>query len=145
MAYCTITDIEKLLPGSQLVRLTDDEAAGAVDTDRVQEAIDSATEVIDSYIGARVKLPLSDSVPVLGKLCVDIAIFNLYSRVKENIPETREKRYNDAIRFLEKIAEGKISLGVQPPPDPPASGNYDQGSRVSVRDKIFDATTMDKF
>lgn len=145
MAYCTLADIEKLLPEAQLIRLTDDESLGAVNTDRVQEAIDAAAEETDAWIGARVALPLSKSVPVLTRLNVDIAIYHLYSRYAEKMPETRSTRYKDAIKVLEKIADGAISLGVQGPPDPPAAGNYEKAAQVDTRNKDFDATTMAKY
>lgn len=146
MSYCTLDDLKKLLPEAVLIRLTDDETAGAVNESRGTEAIDSAAEEIDAYIGGRVKLPITGTIPpILGKLNVDLAIYNLYSRVKETIPETRAQRRKDAIRFLEKVSEGKISLGLQPPPDPPAEGGYDGASRVDARIKVFDKTTMDKY
>ena len=144
MAYCTLADIEKLLPESQLIRLTDDESAGVVNTDRVQEAIDSAADEIDSWIGARVALPLSKAIPLLTRINADVAIYFLYGRYAETIPETRANRYKDAVRLLEKINTGDISLGVQAPPDPPAAANYEKGVQVSTRDKDFSETTMAK-
>jgi phage gp36-like protein len=146
MAYCTIDDVKKMIDEVKLIRLTDDENTSSINSDRLQEAINSAAEEIDTYIGGRIALPISgDTPPILGKLNVDIAIYNVYSRVKEAIPEVRAERYKAAIRFLEKLSEGKISIGCQPPPDPPNEGDYAGGSRVSVRDKIFDETTMGKY
>lgn len=146
MAYCTIDDLKKILPETILIRLTDDESAGVIEETRAQEAIDSAAEEIDTYIGARVALPISGTVPpILGKINADIAVYNLYSRVKEQVPDTRTSRHKDAVRLLEKIGEGKISLGLQPPPDPPAAGNYSGGNQVNTRTKIFDEETMDKY
>lgn len=144
MAYCT--DIEKMIDAAKLVRLTDDENTGAINSDRLQEAIDSAAEEIDTYIGGKVKLPISGTPPpILGKINADIAIYNLYSRVKEEIPLTRADRYKNAVKLLEKITKGEISIGLQPPPDPPGKGDYAGGARVSARDKIFDETTMAKY
>lgn len=145
MAYCTKADILKMLPESQLIRLTDDEGASAVNDGRVTEAIDSAAEEIDTYLGSRYVLPLSSTPPVLGKLNVDMAIYNLYSRVKEQVPETRKERYQNAVRFLMKLAKGEVSIGSQPPPDPPESGQYEGSSKAEVRTKVFDETTMDKY
>ena len=146
MAYCTIDDLKKMLPEAVLIRLTDDSNTGAIVTARAQEAIDSAAEEIDVYLGSRIALPITGTVPpVLGKSNVDLAIYNLFSRVKETVPETREKRYRNAIRLLEKVSEGKISLGIQPPPDAPADEEYFGRSRVDARDKDFDETTMGKY
>ena len=144
--YCTIDDIKKMIDEVRLIRLTDDEGSGSINTEHLQEAIDSAAVEIDSYIGGRVALPIVGDVPsMLNKLNVDIAIYNVYSRDAEKTPEVRADRYKNAIRFLEKFSEGKGSLGSQPPPDPPDEGDYSAGSRVSARDKMFDETTMDKY
>lgn len=146
MAYCTIDDVKKMIDEGKLIRLTDDEDTGSINSDRLQEAIDSAGEEIDTYIGGRIALPITGDVPpILGKLNVDLAIYNVYSRVKESIPEVRAERYKAAIRFLEKLSEGKISIGCQPSPDSPDEGSYSGSSRVSVRDKMFDETTMGKY
>ena len=146
MAYCTQSDIEKMLPEKQLIRLTDDENAGIVNTIRLDEAINSAAGEIDSWIGGRTKLPISGTIPpILEKFNTDMAIFNLYSRYSENIPETRAERYKNAIKILEKISEGKLSFGLQPVPDPPDENEYAAAGRISARDKIFDSTTMDKY
>jgi len=146
MAYCTQSDIEKMLPEKQLIRLTDDENTGLINTVRLDEAIDSAAEEIDAYIGSRTKLPVSGTAPpILGKFNTDIAIFNLYSRFSENIPETREDRYKNAIKTLEKISEGKLSFGIQPLPDPPSADEYAAAGQISARDKMFGPAAMDKY
>ena len=146
MAYCTIDDLKKLLPEAVLIRLTDDESAGVVNEARAQEAIDSAGEEIDTYMGGKFALPITGTVPpILGKLNTDIAIYNLYSRLKETVPETRSERHKNAVHLLEKIMEGKISIGLQPLPDSPDSGNYSGAGQMSARTKIFDETTMGKY
>jgi len=146
MAYCTIDDLKKLIPEAKLIRLTDDEGVGAVDTDRAQEAIDSAAEEMDTYMGGKFALPISGTAPpILGKINTDIAIYNLYSRVKETVPDTRAERYKNAVGLLKEIAKGNISIGLQPIPDAPDAGDYAGGNRVSARTKIFDAETMDKY
>ena len=146
MAYCTIDDLKKALPETILIRLTDDISIGAVDKVKAEEALTSAAEEIDAYIGGKVKLPIAGTAPpILGKINIDIAIYNLYTRVKEEIPQTRTDRYKNAVRLLEKISKGEISIGLQPMPDPPGKGEYDCAGRISVRPKIFDETTMGKY
>ena len=143
-AYCTLDDLKKTVPEAVLIRLTDDSGADIIDETKAVEAMASAAEEIDTYIGGRVKLPIAGTAPpILGKINADIAVYNLYSRVKEEIPQTRAERYKNAVRLLEKIAKGELSIGLQPPPDPPES--YDGASRVNARDKLFDEDTMDKY
>jgi len=46
---------------------------------------------------------------VIQKL-VDITLFNAHAKVMpHNVPELREKRYNNAINWLEKVSSGFIS------------------------------------
>lgn len=46
---------------------------------------------------------------VLGRLA-DITLYNLHTRVMpDNIPKLREKRYGNAITWLEKLADGFIA------------------------------------
>ena len=142
--YCTIEDLKKALPEAVLIRLTDDTGAGVIDEAKTSEAITSAAEEIDTYIGGRVKLPIAGTTPpIFGKINADIAIYNLYSRVKEDIPQTRADRYKNAVRLLEKISKGEISIGLQPLPDPPE--HYDGAGQVNTKTKIFDNDTLGKY
>jgi len=143
MGYCEITDIQKMLPDRTIIQLTDDEKTGAIGNDRLMESIDSASEEIDAYIGAVVKLPISGDVPpILGKLSADITVYNLYSRLQEKIPDTREQRYRNAVRILEKIASGDMSFGLQPEPETPTSPS---ASMVCSRKKIFSENRLEMY
>jgi len=69
---------------------------------------------------------------------VDIAIYNLYAR-RKGTPEDRQKRYDDAIRFLKDVATGKASLGEDDPAGTPAGSHkpdIDQADRIFTRDKM---------
>lgn len=146
MAYCTVDDILEILPEAQVIRLTDDENSGAYDPGKVQGAIDAAAEEINSYLGGRVALPIAGAIPpILKKFNADMAAYNLYSRVAEEIPSTRKDRYDNAVKLLEKIAEGKLTLGLQPPPDAPAAADCENAAQVQTRSKIFDEKVMDRF
>ncbi len=145
MAYCTSEDIQNALPSADVIRLTDDEGAGVINTARLDEAISSAADEMDLYLGQKYALPISVVPAILAKLNIDLAIWNLYGRVKSQIPDMRVERYKNAVAMLDKIAGGKISIGCQPVPDPPVAGGYENPSRVSVRTKDFDATTMEKY
>jgi phage gp36-like protein len=145
MGYCDLENIQKALPMDVLMRLTDDEDRGAIDEEKVDEAIEAGAEEINTYLGSLYDLPLSSIPAILEKLNIDIAIYNLYARITESVPETRQKRYENAIRFLEKVAKGELTLGSHPPPDPVEEGNYAGAAQTSVRTKVFDSTTMDKY
>ncbi|MEW6265309.1 MAG: DUF1320 domain-containing protein [Thermodesulfobacteriota bacterium] len=144
MSYCTTDDLIKVLPEADLIRLTDDADSGTLDTAKAQEAIDRADQEINAYIGGQVKLPISGTTPaILAKLSADLAVYNLYSRVMSEIPETWRERRKAAVRLLEQFAEGKITLGVQPAPTAPSS--YPRGVQTETRDQIFTSTELDKY
>ena len=145
MAYSTKSDILDQLDEDSLIQLTDDEGTGAVDDDKVDKAISGADAKIDSYCQSRYAIPLSPVPATILDISVDIAIYKLYSRRADTIPEIRRDNYKDAIRFLEKVAEGKIDLGVQPPPEAPGEGDCTGGGLVGAREKVFGPDTMDKY
>ncbi|MDR2018565.1 MAG: DUF1320 domain-containing protein [Syntrophobacterales bacterium] len=109
--YSTIDDIKKLLPEGALIQLTDDEDTGAPVIARIDEAVVQADAEINAYCAGRYIVPFATTPDVIKKCSVDIAIYNLYSRHVEEIPETRADRYKNAIRLLEAIAKGTISIG----------------------------------
>jgi len=142
MAYCTLDDIKKLIPEQVIIQLTDDENLGTVNQARVDEAIAQADAEIDSYCGGKYSVPFSSPVPdIIKKISVDIAIYNLYSRKVEEIPQTRTERYRNAIRQLEGIAKGTISIGEDPEPAIPSQG----GSEVSTNDRVFTRDKLESF
>lgn len=138
MPYATSDDIEKQLSEDEIIQLTDDAALGVVDALVVASAIADASEEIDGYVGSKYALPLSTAPGILRKLCVDIAIFNLFARRHDSIPELRKERYDNAVKFLMAVAAGKISLGQSDPGgSPPSSGVSHTGAdQVMTGDKL---------
>mgnify|MGYP001559306276 FL=1 len=143
MAYSTLTDLKKLIPEITIIQLTDDENIGAVNQSRVDEAIAQADAEIDSYCGGRYAVPFTTVPDIAKKISVDIAIYNLYSRRVESLPETRADRYKNAIRQLEGIAKGLVSIGEQPEPPAPDTG----GTQINVtsNDRVFTRETLGNF
>jgi phage gp36-like protein len=144
MAYSTETDITNQIDEAVLVELTDDEAIGVVDSDRVTRAIADADEEIDGYVGSRHTVPLDPVPAVVRKLSVDIAIYNLYARRVDEVPPVRQKRYDGAIRLLEQIAKGTISLGADDPEGTPPDSDAPEVSSDNP-DRTFTRDTMKGF
>jgi phage gp36-like protein len=142
MPYSTLADIEKLIPEDELIMLTDDERLGQINSGRVSESIEQADAEIDAYVGGRYSAPLASTPVIVKKLSVDIAIYNLYSRSQlDDIPTIRSERYKNAIKTLEGIAKGSISIGVDPLPASPTGGlegdtNRDADDNVFTRDEL---------
>jgi phage gp36-like protein len=132
--------MKTLLPEERIIELTDDEDTGSVNQARVDEAIAQADSEIDGYLGERYAVPLSPVPPVIRKLSVDMAVYHLYSRRAEDIPETRRDRYRHAVRFLEGVSRGSVSLGLDPAPSGPtdssAETNKSEDGNVFSREKL---------
>jgi phage gp36-like protein len=79
---------------------------------------------------------------VVKKLSVDISIYNLYSRVAQEMPEVRKNRYQNAVSTLKDIAKGVVSLGVDPAPssrdDSGAETNKETDGNVFTRNSLED-------
>jgi phage gp36-like protein len=144
VAYCTLAEIKAQIDERDLIMLTDDAAAGAVDEEIVAAAIADADEEIDGYVGSRHRVPLSPVPGIIRKQSVDIALYNLHARRKRDIPELRQKRYDNAIRFLEQVAKGTISLGVHDPEGNPPRADRPELS-IDNPERIFDREKMKGF
>ena len=142
MSYSNLTDIEKLLPETAIIQLTDDENIGTANETRVNESIAQADAEIDSYCGGRYTVPFAAVPDIVKKISVDIAISNLYSRRVEEIPETRAERYKNAIRQLGDIASGRISIG-EPGSIVTEAGGVQ--TNTTMDDRVFTKGTMVSF
>ena len=140
MNYAALDDVRKQIRESELIGLTDEDDTGSVDTTVVDDAIDTASVEIDGYLGGRYTLPLATVSPIIKKLCVDIAIYNLYA-IGDGPPATREQRYNNAIVYLKSVAKGDISLGED---DPEGTGPGDTAG-VSSSEPVFSNDSLTNY
>lgn len=135
MPYCTLEDIKKAIPEENLIQTTDDEGFGVVNVERVDEAINSADQLIDGYLRGRYTLPLNPIPGLIKKLSIDLAIFYVYSRRFElEMPQTMTDRFKNAVKILEQIQKGLIKLGIETDQSP-GQGYYK--TNKSKEDKIF--------
>lgn len=137
--YATVDDLKKQLPEDLLIQLTDDAGNGIIDTTVTDNALEAADVEIDGYLGERYTLPLSPVPNIINKQAVDVAIYNLYAR-RQGPPDHWQSRYNNVIRFLEKVVKGDISLGA----GDPEAGLADN-VEVSSSDRIFSRDTLKGF
>jgi phage gp36-like protein len=122
MAYCTADEVLEMLKADMVNTIIgddyiEDEAERLLAaTPLAEEAVADACAEIDGYLGKRYDVPFARTPGVIHKFAKDIALYNLVSR--HGIDEgEREKtyltRYNAAVAFLTKVAEGKIDIGIQ--------------------------------
>ena len=110
MSYSTKDDILLQIDEETLINLTDDDDSGTIDDNVVNRAIADADALIDSYLSSRYAIPLLSAPAIIKNISVDIAIYNLYSRRTDTIPDIRKDRFTNALKYLQDITNGKIAL-----------------------------------
>lgn len=121
MAYSTRAALEQRLGTARVAQLATDapsDSAAVIDA-RVLEACQDADALVDGYIGSKYKLPLASAPRIIVKTAVDLAVYNLHQRRPNiTIPEDVAEAQKNAVKLLDAIARGIVTLGVQPAPDP---------------------------
>lgn len=141
-SYISQADLLSKVSNAQLIQLTDDAQSGSIDATKVTQSIDEAESEVNGYVATRHSVPLSSPIPQLIKtLAVDIAIYKLYSR-RQRVPESVRKAYEDAIKKLEGISKGLMTLGVDPAP---AASSKATAGKVIGPERVFDRDKLGSF
>ena len=137
MDYCTSDDIEIQIGKNSLIQLTnDDSSQQTVDTVVVEEALIYSSTLIDGYLRGKYNLPLNTRFPLLRVVAIDICIYRLYSRrIYTDMPETISENYKNAIRTLEQLKKGIITLETSESTEVKTSGEY--RTNKTELDRIF--------
>jgi phage gp36-like protein len=141
MAYATLQNLIDRYGEALLIDLTDraDPPVGALDADVVQRALESASALIDGYVGGLYALPVAEVPPLLTQLCEAIACYRLHTYAA---PEQIEAGHKEALGSLEKIARGLIRLPIA---DREPDRNGGSGVQVTDRERPMTAADMTGF
>lgn len=112
----------------------------------LEQALQDASEEIDSYVAVKYQLPLPSIPSTLKRVACNIARYRLYF---QHPPEVIEERYKDEIKYLQKIAEGKAILSVLNPQnevttDKPKQSPATQPIGTKYRGGVFGDDTLDQ-
>ena len=111
MLYCTRADLIARFGETEVVYLE----AGR--DDALNEVIADASALIDSYLAGRYQLPLAAVPAVLMRISRDLVRY-----AADNAPDdTITRRRDDAVKFLESLAMGRITLGLPVDAEPEAN------------------------
>lgn len=136
--YLTEADLYTVMSEAELVQMADDAGTGLADPSVIAGALADAEAEVNAYLQERYTLPLAVVPALVKRVARDVAVWNLYSRRKLT-DEVVRQRYQDAVRLLEKISSGQVSLGVVgPPPESAPSGvpQFDTPERLFTRDHL---------
>lgn len=111
--YAIRADMITRFGDNEVVMLTDRNRSGQIDDAVLDQHLADAAAEIDGYLAGRYPLPLATPPRVLTGYACDIARYRLCGSMAMVTDDIRD-RYRDAVRFLEHVASGKVSLGGMP-------------------------------
>lgn len=140
--YCTPEDIEKQVSTHTLIQLTNDNPdQETVDTVVCEEALIYSSTLIDGYLRGKYTIPLNNHFPLLRIIAIDLSIYRLYSRrIYTDIPESVAQAYKNAIKTLEDLKKGIITLQTEEEKNIRTSGEY--RTNKTELDRLFNKRVM---
>jgi len=127
--YATLADMQNRFSEAELIDLSDRSGAGVMDSAVIDAALNDAKATIDGYLAARYPLPLAAVPDVLNRVSCDLARYYLYD---ERATEQVTKRHDDALKLLDKISNGSVTLGLPVTDTPEGSNTSEVQSAGSV-------------
>jgi phage gp36-like protein len=111
MAYSTVTDLKNYLPESVLLQLTDDSNTDDIDSEKIDDCIRRADDLIDGYMRGRYTVPITGTVPVLIKdISTKLAVYFLHKRsLMLTLPDPIKDDYDYCMQQLSNIQKGRLS------------------------------------
>ena len=112
--YTTQAAILGQIQYSDLIRLTDDNQTGDIDSTVLTAVMEAASAVVDSYIGNIYDVPLTPITPSVSAIALDITCYMLYRR--RLVPDEKNNfadMYYRRIDFLEKVNSGEMRLDLE--------------------------------
>lgn len=147
MTYASANDIITRYGEDFLYTIADRDNDDTLDTSAVESALSDASGMMDSHLSIRYTLPLTEYPDLLKRLCTDIAVYWL-SEDGGGATDEKRKRYEDAIKWLERIASGKAELDIVDSgvPDESVPGTV-SGADVLVKSnpRLFTRNTLTGF
>lgn len=135
MRYVTRDAIRSFIPLMTLVQLTnDDPGADTPDESVIAAVVVEVEDLVDGFMRGRYTLPFALVPTVLRGAALSLIRYELYARRPEGaIPEAVTDARKNAIKLLETIRDGLITLGIEKGQSAPEPGEI----RVRARRQRF--------
>jgi phage gp36-like protein len=111
MYYSDINTVKNYLPAVIVQQLTDDNDIDQIDVEKLNYALQQATDVIDGYLRGRYPVPLTGVIPFLiTDLCTKLAVYFLIQRsLIITMPDPVKDQYTNSISMLKEMQRGKVN------------------------------------
>jgi phage gp36-like protein len=133
-------------PSDVTNRWREDVTVTGLSNDDLLQALSDASDEIDSRLAVRYTLPLPEVPAVLVRLAVDIAVY-LSATDAMRMTELKEKRYQAAVKWLDRVAEGKAQLVLIASTDTDGDGDIDaedtvNSVEITFSERLFTRSTL---
>jgi len=141
MAYATLQDLVDRFGAAELIQRTDRTKVPPeeIDADVVALHLADTDGLIDGYLKGRYALPLTPTPPALRKAACDIARRYI---LDESASDAVRKAFDEALRLLRDVADGRVDLTVEGEAPPKASGG---GVQISAPARTFTDAALKGF
>ena len=137
--YATRDELVRRFGELEIASLEDQDSTGSPVPAVSLAALLDATQEADSYVAVRYPLPLPMvPTPLVVAVC-DIARFRLY---KDRPTEQVTYRYEAALKWLEKLAAGKVTIFFEPTVAPVEIPRAPVAIGVQYNGGVFGAATL---
>jgi phage gp36-like protein len=111
MAYATKQQMIASYGEDEVIQVTDRAVppTGEIDDAVLDQALEEASALIDTYVAKRYDLPLASTPTVLRNLCMVISFYQL---TRNRYTEEIRKAYDDAMTYLKSLSAGHVILDV---------------------------------
>jgi phage gp36-like protein len=113
MSYSSLNNLYLIYSEDSIAVLAPDaDTPTEVDETKVGEALDQASDLIDSYLSRRYSTPVTPIPDSLIRINAEIAYYLLAVGDKNStgVTEITQQRYKDAINWLKDVSAGKAIL-----------------------------------
>lgn len=138
--YTTVEDVK------QMLGVNSDNLLAEIDDKALTHIIEEQSRIIDDMISVVENVPYDDifspdtnPVPKIVKSLTETFVQNyLWSRSAfKDIPDYVQKKYDNAIKLIEKIQKGTISIGTPSTITQPDTGGANESFRWTSKPKVF--------
>ncbi len=136
MTYATQQNMIDRFGEKELTQLTDRANSGSIDVAVLSRALEDADAEINGYLATKYALPLNSAPLVLTRIAADIARYFLYD---DRATDQVTQRYKDAVKFLQNVAGGQVTIGVDSLNEAPAATG---GPQYDAPERMFTGETL---
>jgi len=111
MPYASQVNMVAQFGEREVIALTDRARVGLIDVGVLNDALNRASSLIDSYLSDRFGAPLTSTPVEIIDACCDIARYKLCGSDALGSDEIRN-RYKDALKLLQMVRDRELNIGL---------------------------------